>query len=1705
MQILVTGILRNPIGAALSNNQIKIITLQGMGDTLESSEANYTTDENGTYTFDLVEGKHSIYYKTADTYHQIGTSIVNDGTPSPVTLAELLKYTTPLPPQDIIDLEKAWQDKLDELYGALDTVHQELTTQIVDGDAAVSTSMQTYTNERLGSQAATLTDLIAAGDAAVRIESLAYSDNLGNQLASNISQVATDLSGVSLELVSYKDANNNAMASLTSDVAAGDAKVFIQSKAYSDTINQTTEASLTSIINAGDGNVLNESRVYADDAAGTVEATLRNEITTTGASVLSQSKAYSDSVNDISYSELSDTITAGDASVYSLATAYSDGQLGLEVATLNNTITAGDAAVVTESKAYSDSKLGIEAASIRSDLTAGDASVISEAKAYTDASGVTLAESIDTVSTGLANVSTRMTASENAFGAHEAVWEVKSSVGEVSSSIAVVSDGNESSILMVADDIRFTDATHGSAQAPFSIVDGEVRASNIVLTGTSSINKSNVVGLSTTLADINAELLTLQDQLDGSISNWFFEYDPTLANEPAVSWTTDELKNAHLSDLFYNTDTGKTFRFALQNSNYAWVEVADTDVSKALADAAKAQETADGKITTFAQDNAPTADAFGDLWIDTNDANKMYRWTGVAWASVRDGTIATASNNALQAISDAASAKAAADTAKAVADGKIVTFFQANQPTADGEGDIWFDTDDGNKQRRWNGTSWILVQDGGIGDAISAASDAQSTADGKVTTFYQNDAPSSAVSGVGDLWVDTNAGNKLYRWSGSTWLSVQDTAIATAQNKAVDAFNKAGDAEALADSKIVTFWQTAAPSAASVGDIWFDTNDGNKQYRYSGSAWVTAQDTGIGTAISQATNAQNTANSKAVTFHQTTTPTPTGVGDLWYSSSTSLLKRWSGSSWLTVSSYGATSAQITSITTAQTSANNAQATADGKITSFYQTSPPANSSSKVGDIWFDTDDGNKQYRYSGSAWVVTQDTKIGTAINAAAGAQATADGRVSTFYQTSAPVAKATGDLWVDTNDKNRLYRWSGTVWNSVRDTTIADADAKAAAAAVAAASAQTTADGKIITFWQTTAPSTGVSSVGDIWFDSNDGNKQYRFNGSSWVVAQDTKIGTAISNAAAAQTTANSKIVTFYQTGTPSATGVGDLWYSSSTLLLKRWTGSTWYVVSSYGATSAQITSITAAQTSANNAQATADGKIVTFWQTSAPATSSSSTGDIWFDTNDGNKQYRYSGSSWVTAQDTKIGTAISNASLAQTTANSKVVTFYQSSSPTAKGTGDLWVDTGNGNALKRWSGSSWVLVQDTNMYAGTNLVPYQYTNPHQLAPPTLNGGGTGSHTWNWSKIGNDIKGIGSVYINATTTSERYVYFGATTTDYNIKIKPYSKYILSCWVYSGATNRQIQLYMKLKGGAHRGAGVYDANYNSWTRIHQVIDLSSYGDTSCIVRIDKQTTGSCYISRVMLEEVIDGRTVPSQFSEGKSSLVSIDAYPNQDSIQIKSANYSSGNAGWAIDQSGNSEFNNAVVRGTVYAGAGSFRGHVEATSGSFSGALSAATGTFKGTLDGVDGNFSGTVEAEKIIGSRIPVAGGEGSIYFHDIVNRGSATEFGSTSQSIHLRYGRNNQRSDPLSIITNFAVPSWGSTSKSYRVEVGLSGSIEGNPSQLAKVMFGVVKSQPYTATTWYGPHYLAFDVWFTSTYARTMNNGGNPTKLTWKIYEMV
>ena len=165
------------------------------------------------------------------------------------------------------------------------------------------------------------------------------------------------------------------------------------------------------------------------------------------------------------------------------------------------------------------------------------------------------------------------------------------------------------------------------------------------------------------------------------------------------------------------------------------------------------------------------------------------------------------------------------------------------------------------------------------------------------------------------------------------------------------------------------------------------------------------------------------------------------------------------------------------------SANNAQTTANGKNTVFYQSTQPAVSGRKVSDIWYDTDDGYKMYYFNGTSW---QAVEFGE--NAIADDAISADKIAS---DVNSKINDAFTNAGIAISDSSNAL--------SKANTAIADS----ATALSTANSAKSTADGKNSVFYQTNAPSTSNRKVNDVWFDTDDSNKMYYWNGSAWTARQ--------------------------------------------------------------------------------------------------------------------------------------------------------------------------------------------------------------------------------------------------------------------------------------------------------------------------------------------------------------------------------------------------------------------------------------------------------------------------------------------------------------------------------------------------------------------------------------------------------------------------
>lgn len=155
---------------------------------------------------------------------------------------------------------------------------------------------------------------------------------------------------------------------------------------------------------------------------------------------------------------------------------------------------------------------------------------------------------------------------------------------------------------------------------------------------------------------VTGSLAGLQAQIDGQIESFFYDYEPSLQNKPASEWTSTEERKKHEGDLFYWKSTGYAYRFMHDGATWKWQMIQDNDISKALAQAEKAQDTADGKRRTFVIRPSPPYD-IGDLWFqDGGDIltcvvarAKGSVYASSDWKKLNKYTDDTTANKALEA------------------------------------------------------------------------------------------------------------------------------------------------------------------------------------------------------------------------------------------------------------------------------------------------------------------------------------------------------------------------------------------------------------------------------------------------------------------------------------------------------------------------------------------------------------------------------------------------------------------------------------------------------------------------------------------------------------------------------------------------------------------------------------------------------------------------------------------------------------------------------------------------------------------------------------------------------------------------------------------------------------------------------------------------------------------------------------------------
>lgn len=386
---------------------------------------------------------------------------------------------------------------------------------------------------------------------------------------------------------------------------------------------------------------------------------------------------------------------------------------------------------------------------------------------------------------------------------------------------------SRSEVMIIADAIKFS-----SGESVKDYIDNAVGEVNTKVDDAISDLSENISFVNQLSKDLEA----VKNQIDGAIETWFYEPVPTLSNEPAVNWTTNEDKNVHLGDLYYDGN-GKAYRFQMSDTSYVWQVITDSDITKALADAKKAQDTADGKRRVFVTtpSNASVYD-IGDLWVNATYGsykNDLLRCKTAKQAnaqfSIEHWELAskyTDDTKANQAQAAADAAKQAADSAQQTANNAVQSAATANALLSDIANDNKLTAQEKQETKKeWD----IIVSEkpknnasaDKYGVSRTAYDTAYNTLSAYITPLLSSLSTTSNISGAAfrskfkDYYdARTDLLNAISAKAKSLADAAQKTADA-AQEKANQAIKDAANAKAAADNA-----QSDADEAKSRLDSW---------------------------------------------------------------------------------------------------------------------------------------------------------------------------------------------------------------------------------------------------------------------------------------------------------------------------------------------------------------------------------------------------------------------------------------------------------------------------------------------------------------------------------------------------------------------------------------------------------------------------------------------------------------------------------------------------------------------------------------------------------------------------------------------------------------------------------------------------------------------------------------------------------------------
>ncbi|WP_372030073.1 DUF1983 domain-containing protein [Pseudomonas kurunegalensis] len=642
------------------------------------------------------------------------------------------------------------------------------------------------------------------------------------------------------------------------------------------------------------------------------------------------------------------------------------------------------------------------------------------------------------------------------------------------------------------------------------------------------------------------------------------------------------------------------------------------NVTAAQQAAQDAATLAGGKGKVLVQATAPAVvDRLAqNLWIDTTgNANTPKRWNGTAWVAVTDKV--------------ATDAAAAAQSALSQLAGKAdASALQALSTTVTNQGNTL--SSQGSSITELNNS--LQTTNGNVATAQQAAQAAASLAGSKGKVLYQSAAPAVADRQAENLWIDTTgAANTPKRWNGSAWVAVTDKvatdAAAAAASALAQVANKA-DASALQalNSTVTSQGTTLTSQGAALTQLKASIGQQPDNLILRGSFEDGLVDPWTNGPMITNISAHPSAG-KGVSFYDNSF---CGIGfnvltkageqfdlaaDIWPNYMTA-----GQTTRLQMQFYDKTNTNLGYFTAFSVPAGTTGfKTYTGRITApegavsarFVTRTEPSDGTGR--SLWCNilarrvtaADTANADALSNLTSTVTQQGATLTsqsqaltelnsnlaiTTGNAAAAQQAAdaanalAGGKGKVIIQPGLPATadRLPQNLWIDTTgNANTPKRWTGSAWVAVTDKAATDA---AAAAADAMALAHTKADASALQTLSTTVSNQGstLTSQGASITQLNNGLQTTNGN-----------VATAQQAAQAASDKAGAKGEVIYGTTAPAADKrlAQNLWIDTTgnANTPKRWTGSTWVVVTDKAATDAAAAAASALAQVATKAEASA------------------------------------------------------------------------------------------------------------------------------------------------------------------------------------------------------------------------------------------------------------------------------------------------------------------------------------------------------------------------------------------------------------------------------------------------------------------------------------------------------------------------------------